>query len=70
MNVNYNYLLPRLCAVFGALFLVFILLGEPKKPKYIDLPEEIEVAKDGDTLTVYKTTKDTVYIGFANKRNR
>jgi hypothetical protein len=37
---------------------------------YIDLPEEIPIAKIGDTLEVYKKSGDTIYIRFANQRNK
>jgi ABC-type transporter lipoprotein component MlaA len=35
--------------------------------KPISYPEEIQIAKPGDTLIVY-SVKDSIYIGFKNKR--
>lgn len=43
---------------------------ENKSTLKIDLPEEFNQVKQGDTLKVYKVTKDSVYIGFYNKANR
>lgn len=40
------------------------------RQKVIDMPEEINEAVSGDTLTVYKVNADTVFIGFNNLRNR
>lgn len=37
------------------------------KSPFTDLPEEIQIAEKGDTLIVYKTTKDTIFIGFKNQ---
>lgn len=59
----------RILCVVGAILL--LSLGfEKNPPKKIDLPEEIQLAKVGDTLEVYRVTRSTIYIGFHNKRNR
>lgn len=34
------------------------------KPKYISLPEEIQLAEKDDLLFVEKVTNDTIYLGF------
>ncbi len=56
----------------------FILFGcycaymnhtQPKQ-KFIDYPEEIRNAKQGDSLIISRVTKDTVYLEFNNLRNR
>ena len=38
--------------------------------KSIDLQEEIYQAKQGETLKVYKVTKDSIYIQFYNHNNK
>jgi len=42
------------------------------KPKVItvNLPEEISQAKENDTLYIVRKTKDTIYIGFRNYKNK
>lgn len=40
------------------------------KGKHLDLPEEWEEVKPGDTLKVYKINRDTIFIGFYNKANQ
>lgn len=57
-----------LCVV--AVILILSLGFERNPPKDIKLPEEIQLAKVGDTMRVYKVTRTTIYIGFYNKRNR
>lgn len=59
-------------------FLIFCLIGfgltqayrESKKQKFIDYPEEIRNAKQGDSLIISRVTKDTIYLEFNNLRNR
>ena len=41
-----------------------------KPEKVLDLPEEWKEAKQGDTLKVYKVTKDSIYIQFYNYNNK
>lgn len=64
--------LVKMSLIFCGLTIVYsVWLGEYDPTvidcyshKVIDLPEEIEQAQEGESLTVLKVTKDTIYIGF------
>lgn len=47
-----------------------IAIRHNKPPIAIDFPEEYKQIKTGDSLRVYKTSVDTIYLQFYNKRNR
>ena len=40
------------------------------KTKVLDLPEEFNLIKEGDTLQAYKVTTDSIYLGYYNLKNR
>ena len=53
------------------ILLGIVILGslqdcKSKNDKPISYPEEIQIAKEGDTLIVY-SVKDSIYIKFKNK---
>ena len=49
-----------------AIGIVYAGLAEYKTSKSISYPEEIQIAKEGDTLIVY-SVKDSIYVKFKNK---
>ena len=44
--------------------------GSKPDPLIIDLPEEWDEAKVGDTLRIYKIKHDTIFVGFYNTKNK
>lgn len=59
------------CAIIGLIFIIIsllcynsIIIDEIKSEIKLDLPEEIYLAKPGDTLYVTERTKDSIYLGF------
>lgn len=53
--------------ILGILSGIIILgLIQRYESKPISYPEEIQIAKPGDTLIIY-AVKDSIYIGFKNK---
>lgn len=56
-----------LVVLFMAIVGLFILIGVYpliKSKPYMDLPEEISLAKPGDTLYIIKNNPDTLELGF------
>lgn len=66
----------RKTLIFTASIIISLYLGaylerhKITNDKHIDLPEEWDIAKQGDTLKIYKVNADTVFIGFYNSDNR
>lgn len=56
--------------VLGVIVGSFITDLIKPKERVIDLPEEWSLAKQGDTLKIYKVNADTIFIGFYNSDNR
>src|SRR5690606_14483128 len=46
----------------------FLLMERTPQTAYIDLPEEISQAKQGDLLQVEKVSNDTIFLGFARNK--
>lgn len=63
------YLLLAMAIVAYLSVQITVSITKYKVP-VIDLPEEYGQLRANDTLRVYKVSKDTIYIGFYNKRNR
>lgn len=60
---------PIVLLFFIACCIIAVYIIESSKSKeatykYIDLPEEIQIAQKGDLLQVYRVTKDSVFIGY------
>ena len=68
---NIMYFFTMIIGVILAMILAIILVDKLKRFDYdsgkpISYPEEIQIAKPGDTLIVY-SIKDSIYIGFKTK---
>lgn len=48
----------------GILGFFLLIVVEESKEQYTDLPEEISLAKPGDTLYIIKNNPDTLELGF------
>ena len=65
------YFFTMIIGIILVMILTIILVDKLKNFDYnsgkpISYPEEIQIAKPGDTLIVY-AVKDSIYIGFKNK---
>jgi len=68
---NIMYFFTMIIGIILVMILTIILVDKLKNFDYnsgkpISYPEEIQIAKPGDTLIVY-SVKDSIYIGFKNK---
>lgn len=68
---NIMYFFTIIIGVILSMILTIVLVDKLKGFNYdsgkpISYPEEIQIAKPGDTLIVY-SIKDSIYIGFKNK---
>jgi hypothetical protein len=65
-NVLINTLLATICILtVGSVtvYLITVIIDQPKQEKSISYPEEIQAVRAGDTLYV-SSVSDSIYIGF------
>lgn len=68
--MNKLFLTACISLCVGMYFGAFLERHKITNDKHIDLPEEWSLAKQGDTLKIYKVNADTIFIGFYNSDNR
>lgn len=70
MNRFYYLYVALMLGMFIGCVSMYFDMKFDKPDKHIDLPEEWEAVKTGDTLKVYRINQDTIFIGFYNSENK
>lgn len=64
---NKHFTVLAIC--FAIVLFLFVLSGQHKE-RVIIYPEELNVAKESDTMRIEKINRDTIWLGYYNLINR